>query len=165
MHSEDLYYDHDARGDDIIAGQTRIHIPPSDEPHHLDDCYDGMPSALYCGDDGYYPMTEDDIRRHLGLTPDQPIGLGALADPPAGQRPGQTIPVLSQLAILGSPDKRLTLQGIYDALMERFEWFRSNRSDKAWQNSIRHNLSLYKFFRRQNKPITEPGKGGYWVVD
>ncbi|KAI0649204.1 hypothetical protein C8Q79DRAFT_903173, partial [Trametes meyenii] len=164
MHSEGLYYDRDACGDDIIAGQTRIHIPPSNAPRHLDP-YGGLPPALFSGDDAFYPATDDDIRRHLGLTPDQPIGLSALADPPPGQRPGQTIPILSQLAILGSPDKRLTLQGIYEALMERFEWFRANRHDKAWQNSIRHNLSLYKCFRRQNKPITEPGKGSYWIVD
>ena len=33
------------------------------------------------------------------------------------------------------------------------------------QNSIRHHLSLYKCFKRIQKPITEPGKGSYWVVD
>ncbi|KAI0749389.1 hypothetical protein C8Q80DRAFT_1074468, partial [Daedaleopsis nitida] len=108
---------------------------------------------------------DDDVRRILGLNPDQELSLNALADPPAGQRPGQSIPTLSQLAILGSPLKRLTLQEIYQALEDRFEWFRLNTGDKSWQNSIRHNLSLYKCFRRVAKPITEPGKGSYWVVD
>ncbi|KAI0635851.1 hypothetical protein C8Q77DRAFT_1021305, partial [Trametes polyzona] len=109
-------------------------------------------------------MDEDDVRHALGLSPDAPLDLSALPDPPPGQRPSQSIPVLSQLAILGSAEKRLTLQGIYRALEERFTFY-ADSPDTAWKNSIRHNLSLYKVFKRQNRPITEPGKGSYWYVD
>ncbi|KAH9838641.1 uncharacterized protein C8Q71DRAFT_705504, partial [Rhodofomes roseus] len=82
-----------------------------------------------------------------------------------GEKPNYPYPTLIRAAILGSPRRALTLQGIYSALEDRFEWFRTHRNDKAWQNSIRHNLSLNKLFRRVAKPITEPGKGSYWTVD
>ncbi|KAI0359951.1 winged helix DNA-binding domain-containing protein, partial [Trametes cingulata] len=167
MHAEDFQYGgRDARNDHVIPGQTRIHLPSANAPRHHDTPYVvDPPSVLRSGDDACYQTNEDEVRRMLGLSPDQELSLNALADPPPGQRPGQSIPILSQLAILGSPSKRLTLQEIYHALEERFEWFRMNRHDKSWQNSIRHNLSLYKCFRRMPKPITEPGKGSYWVVD
>ena len=107
------------------------------------------------------------------------------------EKPNYPYPTLIRAAILGSPRKALTLQGIYDALEARFEWFREHRDDKAWkvslpslppstnttsrprcsrltarhQNSIRHNLSLNKLFRRLERPPREPGKGCYWTVD
>ncbi|KZT73558.1 winged helix DNA-binding domain-containing protein, partial [Daedalea quercina L-15889] len=89
-----------------------------------------------------------------------------LSDSPIpGEKPNYPYPTLIRAAILGSPRRALTLQGIYRALEDRFEWFRNHSKDRAWQNSIRHNLSLNKLFRRLQKPITEPGKGSYWTVD
>ncbi|CCM04237.1 uncharacterized protein FIBRA_06404 [Fibroporia radiculosa] len=111
------------------------------------------------------PDPTPNLRQLLGLGPEDEVSLYALADPPSGEKPNYPYPTLIKLAIHGSPKKRLTLQEIYAALEARFQWFRDNTHDKAWQNSIRHNLSLNKCFRRVSKPITEPGKGSYWVVD
>ncbi|KAI0729241.1 hypothetical protein C8Q72DRAFT_778396, partial [Fomitopsis betulina] len=94
------------------------------------------------------------------------VTLDMLADPAyAGQKPNYPYPTLVKAAILSSPKGRLTLQEIYQALMDRFSWFKDNAKDKAWQNSIRHNLSLNKMFRKMPREITEPGKGSYWTVD
>ncbi|KAI0750555.1 hypothetical protein BC629DRAFT_1290211, partial [Irpex lacteus] len=105
------------------------------------------------------------LRTMLGLGPEDEVSLNALADPPEGEKPNYPYPTLIKLAIHGSRNKRLTLQDIYQALEDRFEWYRANAEDKSWQNSIRHNLSLNKCFRRVPRPITEPGKGSFWTVD
>ncbi|KAI0076201.1 winged helix DNA-binding domain-containing protein, partial [Panus rudis PR-1116 ss-1] len=104
------------------------------------------------------------VRAMLGLKPDQEVNLHALLDPQPGEKPSYPYPILIQLAILGSPRKRLTLAEIYSAIEDRFEWFK-NTNDKAWQGSIRHTLSLKSIFRSVSRPITEPGKGNYWMVD
>lgn len=62
-----------------------------------------------------------------------PVDLWAIADPPDGQKPFASLPTLVKLAIHGSPDKRLTLQGICDALIARFAWFHEHRRDDAWK--------------------------------
>ncbi|PIL35654.1 transcription factor [Ganoderma sinense ZZ0214-1] len=167
MQSDEPSFDPGLRQDHVIPGQTRIYLPSPAAPQSQDtQAYASTSSSpLRSGDDAFIPTSDGDVRRILGLSPDQELSLNALADPPPGQRPGQSIPTLSQLAILGSTNKRLTLQEIYQALEDRFVWFAQNKDDKSWQNSIRHNLSLYKCFKRIQKPITEPGKGSYWVVD
>ncbi|KAH9838633.1 uncharacterized protein C8Q71DRAFT_704804, partial [Rhodofomes roseus] len=98
--------------------------------------------------------------------PEDDVTLDMLADPTyPGQKPNYPYPILVKAAILSSAKRRLTLQEIYLALQCRFQWFRDNAKDKAWQNSIRHNLSLNKLFRKIPRDITEPGKGSYWTVD
>ncbi|KAF9790807.1 hypothetical protein BJ322DRAFT_999001, partial [Thelephora terrestris] len=92
------------------------------------------------------------------------INLDVLDNPPPGEKPNYPYPTLIKLAIYGSPRKRLTLQEIYHALESRFDWFKDS-NDTAWKRSIRHNLSLNKTFRKVPRPVTDPGKGSYWMVD
>lgn len=66
-------------------------------------------------------------------------------------------------AINSTEEKRLTLSGIYQYLAEKYPYFRYTVS--GWQNSIRHNLSLNKAFRKVPRSMGEPGKGMFWVVD
>ncbi|KAH0833463.1 hypothetical protein J3R83DRAFT_12583 [Lanmaoa asiatica] len=112
-----------------------------------------------------FPDAGSYLRQQLGLSPHEPIGLYSLPDPASGEKPSTPLPMLIKLAIYGSPNKQLTLQDIYTELENRFQWFREHKNEKAWKNSIRHNLSLNKVFQHVPRPITEPGKGSYWQLD
>ncbi|KAJ6529505.1 hypothetical protein DFH09DRAFT_854496, partial [Mycena vulgaris] len=61
--------------------------------------------------------------------------------------------------------KRLTREEIYTELTLRFKWFREHSHDQAWKNSIRHNLSLNKVFRRIQRPTPEARHNSYWELD
>lgn len=63
------------------------------------------------------------------------IGLHALQESASGERPGYNYTTLIKCAILGSPAKKLTIEGIYDQLMGKFEYFRNNngKTDKGWK--------------------------------
>ncbi|XP_043945430.1 forkhead box protein K1 isoform X2 [Protopterus annectens] len=66
-------------------------------------------------------------------------------------------------AISSAPDRQLTLSGIYAHITKHYPYYRT--ADKGWQNSIRHNLSLNRYFIKVPRSQEEPGKGSFWRID
>ncbi|KAM3725152.1 Forkhead box protein [Dirofilaria immitis] len=81
----------------------------------------------------------------------------------SNEKPPYSYAQLIAQAILSSPDQQITLSGIYNYITSRYPWYRS--TDKGWQNSIRHNLSLNRYFVKVARSQEEPGKGSFWRME
>lgn len=68
------------------------------------------------------------------------------------------------MAIEQSPSKSLPVKDIYGWILEHFPYFSS--APTGWKNSVRHNLSLNKCFRKVERSLGKVnGKGSLWCVD
>jgi forkhead transcription factor HCM1 len=102
----------------------------------------------------------DPTRQNLPQLP-PPSSLPQIHDD--GTKPGHSYAQLIGMAILRSPNRRLTLAQIYKWISDTFKFY--NPNDAGWQNSIRHNLSLHKAFIKIERPKDDPGKGNYWGIE
>ncbi|XP_077481218.1 forkhead box protein J1-B [Stigmatopora argus] len=67
------------------------------------------------------------------------------------------------MAMRASKQPKVTLSTIYNWITDNFCYYR--HAEPSWQNSIRHNLSLNKCFKKVPRQKDEPGKGGFWQID
>lgn len=74
----------------------------------------------------------------------------------ANRKPPYSFSCLIFMAIEDAPNKRLPVKDIYGWILEHFPYFAN--APTGWKNSVRHNLSLNKCFKKVDKDRSQVKK-------
>ncbi|KAL0063478.1 Forkhead box protein D2 [Marasmius tenuissimus] len=106
----------------VLSAAARTPTSPAftgtTEPHFLESNRTGS------------DVEEEDLRNQYHIPRPLTLSLDSLEDPAPGERPALPLPALVQLAIWSSPEKKLRLREIVDAVRRRFEYFKGEGGQK-----------------------------------
>ncbi|KAI7902139.1 fork head domain-containing protein, partial [Cokeromyces recurvatus] len=111
----------------------------------------------------------EQLQTHIVSESFIPMSPNVMKPPRKRRRPPFSYSSLIVQAILESENERMTLRDIYTWITKKYPAL-YNAEDTGWQNTIRHNLSLNRCFKKIPKSeLTgnqqHRGKGGYWTID
>lgn len=77
------------------------------------------------------------------------------------EKPPHSFVALISMAILSTDTRKMLLGDIYQYIQDNYPYYR-NQGDRAWRNSVRHNLSLNDCFIKAGRADTN--KGHFWSI-
>lgn len=118
------------------------------------DLSEGENEQLDCG------LVESSSAESLAESEESQLDPELEADMEQYRKPDASYIELIAKAILDSPEQKLRLHDLYDALEKKHPYFQV--ADAGWRNSVRHNLSLHECFCKSER--CGNGKGHYWSI-